>query len=60
MRDTNVQGVIDFGDSVYCPIIEDIAISLAHIIGESDDFMEDICEFLKGLFIKLLEMMLAH
>ena len=40
--------MIDFGDSVYGPLIEDVAISLAHIIGESDDFMEDICEFLKG------------
>jgi Ser/Thr protein kinase RdoA (MazF antagonist) len=45
--------VIDFGDLVHAPIIGDIAISLAHIVGGSvhmsNDMLADICHYLKGM-----------
>lgn len=43
-----IAGIIDFGDMVHAPVLFDVAVGAAYQIGEADDPVEAICDFLRG------------
>jgi Ser/Thr protein kinase RdoA (MazF antagonist) len=43
-----VKAVIDYGDAMYTPIINDLAITIAYGVMESDDYLSDVIQIIKG------------
>ncbi|MEZ2128785.1 MULTISPECIES: phosphotransferase [unclassified Sinorhizobium] len=43
-----ITGIIDFGDMVHAPILFDVAVAAAYQMGNADDPVEAICDFLRG------------
>lgn len=43
-----ISGIIDFGDMVRAPLLFDVAVGAAYQMGEAEDPVEAICDFLRG------------
>ena len=43
-----ISGIIDFGDMVRAPILFDVAVGAAYQMGDADDPVEAMCDFLRG------------
>jgi hydroxylysine kinase len=43
-----ITGIIDFGDMVLAPVVFDVAVAAAYQVGEADDPIAAICDFLEG------------
>ncbi len=43
-----ISGIIDFGDMVHAPRLFDVAVGAAYQMGDADDPVEAMCDFLKG------------
>lgn len=43
-----VIGIIDFGDMVHAPVLFDVAVGAAYQMGDEDDPVAAMCDFLKG------------
>ncbi len=43
-----ISGIIDFGDMVHAPLLFDVAVGAAYQMGEEEDPLAAICDFLEG------------
>ncbi|MGA1830675.1 phosphotransferase [Rhizobium wenxiniae] len=43
-----ISGIIDFGDMVHAPLLFDVAVGAAYQMGDAEDPVEAMCDFLKG------------
>jgi len=43
-----ISGIIDFGDMVHAPVLFDVAVGAAYQMGDAEDPVEAMCDFLKG------------
>lgn len=43
-----ISGIIDFGDMVHAPVLFDVAVGAAYQMGDAEDPIEAMCDFLKG------------
>jgi len=43
-----ITGIIDFGDMVHAPVLFDVAVGAAYQIGNAEDPVEAMCDFLRG------------
>ncbi|MNV89109.1 hypothetical protein D3C71_1833770 [compost metagenome] len=43
-----ISGIIDFGDMVHAPILFDVAVGAAYQMGDAEEPVEAMCDFLKG------------
>lgn len=43
-----ISGIIDFGDMVHAPVLFDVAVGACYQMGEAEDPVEAMCDFLKG------------
>lgn len=41
-------GIIDFGDMVYAPLLFDVAVGAAYQMGDAEEPVEAMCDFLRG------------
>lgn len=44
----SVLGIIDFGDIVYSPLVADVAVACAYLVGTGDNALDDVEQFLRG------------
>ncbi|WP_313198760.1 phosphotransferase [Rhizobium sp.] len=43
-----ISGIIDFGDMVHAPLLFDVAVGAAYQMGDAEDPVDAMCDFLKG------------